>query len=479
MSVIRTNGTCASAAIADAAFCLHVRHKSCREAAPSLERSFENGVPCSKDKSSTVSSVLCRKLPDEANSCCTTKSRQSRQATPADTICTERNEIPDCCQGFARRWNYVFTTYSQQIVISIIDQKSIVQVYYGVNGRGTEACLRARRPYVDRRNHDTPGAKQMKQKRIAIIGCGLIGQAWATVFVRSGHHVTLYDKQDGAALQAVVQIRERLVELHEHGLINSSALQRGHDLLTVASTLKSSVSDADYVQENGPENARIKSELTRDIDRWSPPGTPIGSSTSGIPASVYAEQIDGRSRCLVVHPINPPHLIPAVEIVPASWTSKSVVDEVKGLLDSVGQIPIVLKKEIDGFVVNRLQGALLREAFQLLDQGVASREAIDKAICDGLGIRWSLLGPFETIHLNAPGGVADYVHRFGKMYLEMFEHTKEPADWRAVVSAGLEAELIEQQPLAEIGNAQGARDVALMQLLAARLKRTVEDTPKV
>lgn len=319
----------------------------------------------------------------------------------------------------------------------------------------------------------------MTLRRVAIIGCGLIGQAWATVFVRSGHRVTLYDKQHGVAQQADVQIRERLVELHEHGLINSSALHRGYDLLTVASTLKSAVSNADYVQENGPEDARVKSELTREIDLWSPPGTPIGSSTSGIPASVYAEQIKGRRRCLVVHPINPPHLIPVVEIVPTSWTSQGVVDEVKDLLDSVGQVPIILKKEIDGFVVNRLQGALLREAFQLLDQGIASREAIDKAISDGLGIRWSLMGPFETIHLNAPGGVADYVTRFGQMYSEMFHATSEPADWSAVVSSGLEVELIEQHPLAEIGNAQRARDIALMQLLAARLQRTVEDTPRI
>ncbi|MEM9230677.1 MAG: 3-hydroxyacyl-CoA dehydrogenase [Pseudomonadota bacterium] len=315
----------------------------------------------------------------------------------------------------------------------------------------------------------------MKQKKIAIIGCGLIGQAWATVFLRSGHRVTLYDKQDGAVQKAVVQIQERLVELHEHGLITADALNRCDDLLTVVSTLKAAVSDADYIQENGPEDAAIKTELTREIDRWSPTGAPIGSSTSGIPASVYAQEITGRRRCLVVHPINPPHLIPVVEIVPTRWTSKTVVDEVKDLLDGVGQVPIILKKEIDGFVVNRLQGALLREAFQLLDHGVASREAIDKAISDGLGIRWSLMGPFETIHLNAPGGVADYVTRFGQMYSEMFLDTREPADWGAVVNSGLEVELIEQQPLAEIGNAQRARDIALMQLLAGRLQRVVED----
>ena len=319
----------------------------------------------------------------------------------------------------------------------------------------------------------------MTQKKIAIIGCGLIGQAWATVFVRSGHRVFLYDKRAEAAQEAVAQIRERLVELHDHGLITPNALNSSADQLSVSPTLKATVSDADYIQENGPEDARIKSELTREIDQWSPPGTPIGSSTSGIPASVYAEEVDGRSRCLVVHPINPPHLIPVVEIVPASWTSQSVVEDVKDLLNGVGQEPIVLKKEINGFVVNRLQGALLREAFQLLDKGVASREAIDRAISDGLGIRWSLMGPFETIHLNAPGGVADYVTRFGRMYSEMFDNEKEPADWHAVIKAGLEEELIEQQPLAEIDKAQRTRDIALMRLLAGRLQRVVEEKPKI
>lgn len=306
-------------------------------------------------------------------------------------------------------------------------------------------------------------------QKVAIVGCGLIGQAWAVVFLRSGFRVALFDADHAAAVHAWSGVVDRLKELATHGLLNRSRIEEIAANLEVEDGLEAALRDAAYVQENGPEDLEIKSALTAELDQLASPDVPIGSSTSGIPASQYSADVPGRHRCLVVHPINPPHLVPAVEIVPSPWTSSDVTSRVSDLMNAVHQTPIHLEKEIDGFVVNRLQGALLSEAFRLLGQGVASAEDIDKAVSDGLGLRWSIIGPFETIHLNAPGGVAQYVQRYGPMYRDMFQHDAPPEDWSAALKGGLERGLSARHPVSNLAQSQADRDSALMALLAHRL----------
>lgn len=306
-------------------------------------------------------------------------------------------------------------------------------------------------------------------QKVAIVGCGLIGQAWAVVFLRSGFRVALFDADHAACMRAWSGVVERLKELAAHGLLNRSRIEELAENLKVEDGLEAALGGAAYVQENGPEDLDIKSALTAELDRHARPDVPIGSSTSGIPASQYSIDVPGRHRCLVVHPINPPHLVPAVEIVPSPWTDSDVTTRVLDLMKATHQTPILLDKEIDGFVVNRLQGALLSEAFRLLGQGVASAEDIDKAVSDGLGLRWSIIGPFETIHLNAPGGVAQYVERYGPMYREMFRHDIPPEDWSAALEDGLERGLCARHPISNLAQSQADRDSALMALLAHRL----------
>jgi 3-hydroxyacyl-CoA dehydrogenase len=129
-------------------------------------------------------------------------------------------------------------------------------------------------------------------------------------------------------------------------------------------------------------------------------------------ASLFSETLAGRARCLVAHPVNPPHLVPIVELAPAPWTDPAVVERAKAIYEAAGQVPITLRKEKAGFVLNRLQAVLLAEAFRLVGEGVASAQDVDKTIRDGLGLRWSFMGPFETIELNAPGGIPDYCARY-------------------------------------------------------------------
>ncbi len=129
------------------------------------------------------------------------------------------------------------------------------------------------------------------------------------------------------------------------------------------------------------------------------------SSTSAIVASRFTEKLPGRARCLVGHPVNPPHLVPLVELCGAPWTSPEAIDRARAIYREIGQVPVTINREINGFVLNRLQGALLAEAFRLVGEGYISAEDLDHTVKDGLGLRWSFLGPFETIELNAPGGI--------------------------------------------------------------------------
>lgn len=245
---------------------------------------------------------------------------------------------------------------------------------------------------------------------IAIVGSGLIGRAWATVFASHGCSVALHDVAPGAAVAARVHIGTNLEELAGHGLVDDpkESLAR----IRVARDLADVLTGADLVQENGPETVAAKQQLFAEMDALCPPSTILASSTSFIMASVFSETLAGRGRCLVAHPVNPPHLVPIVELAPAPWTDPAVVERARAIYEQAGQVPIVLRKEKPGFVLNRLQAVLLAEAFRLVGEGVASAEDVDKTIRDGLGLRWSFMGPFETIELNAPGGIPDYCARY-------------------------------------------------------------------
>ena len=301
--------------------------------------------------------------------------------------------------------------------------------------------------------------------KIAVIGTGLIGQGWAAVFAQSGFDVALYDVSREAAERAVQAMDARIADLVEFDLIKATDAPEISQRSSGAASLEAALDGAIYVQENGPEVREIKEEITQKLDAIAARDVPIASSTSGIAASRSCAQVAGRHRCLVVHPINPPHLIPAVEIVPTPWTSTAVVEAANELMIHCRRETIVLSEEIDGFVVNRLQGALLEEAFRLIGSGIVSAEDLDTAVSDGLGLRWSFMGPIQTIHLNAPGGVADYVERYGKMYRDFGIRYSDGADWRQVSRDKLEAPLNQRTPVDRIPEAQENRDRRLMALL--------------
>lgn len=302
-----------------------------------------------------------------------------------------------------------------------------------------------------------------QKKKVALIGCGLIGQSWAVNFLRAGFTVSLFDPVEGVTENAKEKIEYKLNELSKYGLLITEEISDYVSRVYLSKSISEAVQNSVYIQESGPEDLCIKKKLTHNIDQLAPKNIPICSSTSGIPASLYANEVVGKNRCLVAHPINPPHLIPAVEIVPAPFTDASIVNSVKEIILSLNQAPLELKKEIPGFVVNRLQGALLGEAFNLIKAGVASAEDIDKAVSHGLGLRWSFMGPFQTIHLNAPEGIKGYVARYEKMYKEMFDSSD--LNWSEIVKDGLEKELLNLYSLSEREKYEEQRDNSLIKLL--------------
>ncbi|CEJ12458.1 L-carnitine dehydrogenase [bacterium YEK0313] len=248
--------------------------------------------------------------------------------------------------------------------------------------------------------------------KVAIVGSGLIGRAWATVFASHGWTTALHDPAPGAAKAARSHIARNLKELAALDLVKDAAASAAN--LVVARSLEEALAGVAFVQENGPETVAAKKEIHAAIDRLAPADAIVASSTSVLVSSLWAKDLKHRARVLVGHPVNPPHLVPIVELCPAPWTDPKVVEKARRIYEKVGQVPITVRKEIDGFVLNRLQAVLLAEAYQLVGDGVVSPEDLDKTIRDGLGLRWSFMGPFETIELNAPAGIADYNSRYAE-----------------------------------------------------------------
>jgi 3-hydroxyacyl-CoA dehydrogenase len=261
----------------------------------------------------------------------------------------------------------------------------------------------------------------------AMIGAGLIGRSWAMVFARAGWRVRLYDSARPQLDAARVHIDAGLAEQQAYGLADDAAAAASRIVYTVE--LDDALAGAAWVQESLPEVLDLKREIYVELDRLAPQDTVLASSTSAIPASHFTEDLAGRARCLVAHPVNPPHLVPVVELCGAPWTTTATLDRARSVMESIGQVPVIVRREVEGFILNRLQGALLSEALRLVAEGCVSPQDLDRTMRDGLGLRWSFLGPFATIELNAPGGVADYCERYGGFYKRLAADAARPDVW--------------------------------------------------
>jgi 3-hydroxyacyl-CoA dehydrogenase len=269
---------------------------------------------------------------------------------------------------------------------------------------------------------------------IAVVGGGSIGIAWSIVFARAKRPVMLYEPDDARRELAQDDVMRRLRALAAHDLLDESpgdAVAR----IEPVGNLSAAARGVSYVQECAPENLDLKRSLFQELEEIAAPDAVLASSSSAIPPSLLATAVRDPSRVLVAHPGNPPYLLPVVELVPSPETVATTLDRAHALLESVGMSPVRLHKEVEGFVFNRLQGAVLREAYCLVRDGVVDPRDVDKVMRDGLGRRWAFLGPFETVELNTEGGVDAHATRMGPAYARMGAERGQHDPWTEAMVA--------------------------------------------
>lgn len=249
-----------------------------------------------------------------------------------------------------------------------------------------------------------------KIKRVAVVATGVIGASWAAYFLAQGLKVTATDPGPGAEDRLRKVVEQHWPTMQRLGLAPNASPHN----LTFDPDLEHAVEGAQFVQENGPEREDIKIDLFSRMDAVLPEDVVLASSSSGLLMSRVQSACRFPQRVVLGHPFNPPHLIPLVEVIGGELTSTAAIQRAMTFYASIGKRPIHPRKEVKGHIANRLQAALWREAFHLVDQGVASVSDIDTAISYGPGLRWALMGPFLALHLSGgEGGIEHLMDHLG------------------------------------------------------------------
>jgi 3-hydroxyacyl-CoA dehydrogenase len=308
----------------------------------------------------------------------------------------------------------------------------------------------------------------MEIHAIAIVGTGFVGASRAAFFAARGLSVRLYDKDAEGCTAAVSKALAAVAAMGEGGLISSRSVERSGALVSAHTDLEDAVKGVQLVQESVAEDYAAKQSVFERLDRLTPPEVLLASSSSGLLMTEIQKKVRYPGRCLIAHPFNPPHLIPLVELVPGSHTDPAVIQQMRQFLKSLGKEPVVLNKEVPGHLANRLAAALWREAIDLVLQGVATVEDVDKAVCAGPGLRWALMGQHTIYHLGGGAGGIDHfldhlTPAFESWLQSMSDWKQLPENTRAVLKRGLDDALGDRsiQDIAEW------RDEKLMDLLKA------------
>ncbi|GAB3048779.1 3-hydroxyacyl-CoA dehydrogenase NAD-binding domain-containing protein [Virgibacillus ainsalahensis] len=269
-------------------------------------------------------------------------------------------------------------------------------------------------------------------KNITIVGTGVIGNGWITRFLANGYHVTASDPDPAAEERTREAVKRAWPQMEKVGLAEGASM----DHLSFEKDLKKAVADADFIQENVPEREELKRKVIADIDQFAPKEAIIASSTSGIlPSTLQADCEAHPERVIVAHPFNPVYLMPLVELVGGKKTEHTFIEKAKAFYNDIGMKPLVIQREIEGHVADRLMEAIWRESLHIVNDGVATTEEVDASIVYGPGLRWALMGPFLTLHMGGgKQGMAHLLEQFGPALklpwtkLEAPELTDELAD---------------------------------------------------
>jgi 3-hydroxyacyl-CoA dehydrogenase len=306
----------------------------------------------------------------------------------------------------------------------------------------------------------------MKIRTVACVGAGLIGQGWSTLFCSKGLKVTLYDVTEDILHLSLDHISSSLQFLEANNLLKPGETSTALKRIKPTTDLAEAVANADYVQESVPDNYEIKKRVFQEMDAHAPHYAILASSASGLLMTEIQKVTKRPQRCVLAHPMLPAHILPLVEIVGGEQTSPDTVVTTQEFMKAMGKTPVVLNREIPGYIVNRLQAALLREAIDLVDKGIATAEDVDTAFCTGIGLRDPLLGPFLRIHLAGDG-----VERFFEHLSRSYQYRWETMEtWtcipqsavKAVVQGVKEIEIVKKKTLGEI---KQWRDEMLVRIL--------------
>lgn len=309
----------------------------------------------------------------------------------------------------------------------------------------------------------------MKIKNIACVGAGLIGQGWATVFSSRGYNLRLQDIDKSSLENSLKQVKSNLDFLEQADFIGPGEAEKAYGRITTTNNIAEAVDQADYVQESVPDDPALKQQVFKEIEAQVPDQAIIASSASGLLMTEIQQATIKPERCVLVHPSLPVHLVPLVEIVGGDQTSSETVTTSYEFMKELGKTPIRLKKEVPGYIINRLQAALLREAIDLVAQDVADAEDVDKAFCVGPGLRDPFMGPLLRAHL-AGNGIESFLKNYHQSYQNRWKtmvtwQSVPPEAASAVIRGINQMEIVRRQSLDEIRNWRDRTLVKLIKVL--------------
>ena len=309
----------------------------------------------------------------------------------------------------------------------------------------------------------------MNVESIAIIGTGVIGSSWAAFYASKGFQVKMWDVDAELCQKGYQQAVDIIRLLQVQGILSGDKGEASISRIGSTSGLEQAVENVQLVQESVAENYEIKQQVFKSLDAHTEANVILASSSSGLLMTPIQQVTDHPGRCLIAHPFNPPHLIPLVELVPGDGTDEQTISKMKVFYEELGKVPVVLKKAVPGHIANRLALALWREAVDLVVQGIASVEDVDKAVSAGPGLRWAVMGPHMIYHLGGgAGGMDHFIDHFAPAVKVWWESlatwTTLPPEAKTMLVDGLKAE-IGDRTLSDMNRRRDEKLIKILKIL--------------